>query len=340
MYRINHLHLFLIFLVIFLFIFNNLVNKEGQHKLSSNTKINQEEYDNFKNKLLNITEQENPRTALSVLAHGADNNPAIMDNCHAFSHEIGRSAYKKYKDFGESVKYYDKMCNSGYLHGIIEAYFSKSKDILSDLKTICDSYDLGSFLSLQCYHGVGHGLMYYTSNDVSQSLNMCDSYSDNFSRSNCALGIFMENFDTDQKIHPSKFAKENDLFYPCQEQEARYKYECYSYSPIHYLSLNKGDYTGALVWCEKAEKQYQAACAQGVGVQTMNDNIDNPQFIEAICMSGKVHLRAPCIDGVVSVYINHYSSLEPAKLLCKQLGVINRLICNDSVNVRVSLFTN
>lgn len=38
------------------------------------------------------------------------------------------------------MKYQDEVCNSGYLHGIIEARFSRSDDVFADMKTMCDPY--------------------------------------------------------------------------------------------------------------------------------------------------------------------------------------------------------
>jgi hypothetical protein len=30
------------------------------------------------------------------------------------------------------------------------------------MQTMCDQYPVGSFLSWECYHGIGHGVMFYT----------------------------------------------------------------------------------------------------------------------------------------------------------------------------------
>ncbi len=38
------------------------------------------------------------------------------------------------------------------------------------MENVCKEHKLGSFLSWECYHGVGHALMYYRANDLSRSL--------------------------------------------------------------------------------------------------------------------------------------------------------------------------
>jgi hypothetical protein len=97
------------------------------------------------------------------------------------------------------MKYRDELCNSGYLHGIIESKFSQSEDVFADMKAMCGRYEPGRYMSWQCYHGIGHGAMFYTSNDLPRSLEMCDGFEDEFERSSCANGVFMENFNTEQR---------------------------------------------------------------------------------------------------------------------------------------------
>lgn len=300
--------------------------------------LSREEYDKVREEFLTIVKEQNPKIALAKLRDQIKTDNSLLRSCHALVHEIGREAYYKYGNFGEAMEFQDEICNSGYLHGIIESHFSKSEDVFSAMKTVCDGYKLGSFLSWECYHGIGHGLMYYSSNDFPRSVSMCDSYDNNFAASNCANGVFMENFNTDQKIHPSKFLKPDDLFYPCQEQAARHKPDCYLYAPTYYLSLNKNDYVGALRWCESAEVPYGSACAAGVGSQAIKENINDPKFVEKVCAGNREEQVDPCIFGMVGLYINHYGSLEPAKVLCEQLALENRQACYNSVQLSSGLF--
>lgn len=301
-------------------------------------KLSREEYDKIKEEFLAIVNNQSPKVALAELRERIKTDNALLRSCHALIHEIGHEAYVKYGHFAEAMRYQDEICNSGYLHGIIESHFSKSQDVFVAMKEVCNGYRLGSFLSWECYHGTGHGLMYYTSNDLPRSLEMCDSYDNSFASSNCANGVFMENFNTDQKLHPSKFLKADDLFYPCQEQAERHKRDCYLYAPTYYLSLKKNDYVGALGWCEGAELMCRSTCAGGVGSQAIKENINNPKFVEKICMSNKSAQVNPCIGGMIGLYINHYGSLESARKLCDQLEVSNRQTCSSSIKSSSGLF--
>ncbi|MCH7641320.1 hypothetical protein IID22_03930, partial [Patescibacteria group bacterium] len=297
-----------------------------------------EEYAVVKEEFLGLINIHDPKFALTELRERVKTNNALLRSCHVLVHEIGHEAYQKYGDFGKAMKYQDEICNSGYLHGIIETHFSKSVDFSTAMQTVCNPYPLGKYLSWECYHGVGHGVMYYTSNDLPKSLELCDRYESSFARENCANGIFMENFNTDQKIHPSRFLKESDPFYPCQEQLARYKGDCYFYAPTYYLSLYKNDYLGALKWCEGTELLYKSTCAQGVGNQAIKENINTPKLVEEICMSNKSEQVDSCIYGMVDLFIKHHGSLETGQKLCEQLELSNRQTCYFSIQSSSVLF--
>ncbi|MDF2702257.1 MAG: hypothetical protein K0S10_1201 [Rubrobacteraceae bacterium] len=300
--------------------------------------LSDERYKERKDELLTLVREENPRVALDRMREEIETNDALSRSCHALVHKVGREAYERYGDFGEAMKYRDELCNSGYLHGIIESKFSQSEDVFADMETMCDRYEHGSYMSWQCYHGIGHGAMFYTSYDLPRSLEMCDGFESDFGRSSCANGVFMENFNADQKLHLSKFLKESDPFYPCAEQENRYKAHCYLYAPTYFLSLNGSDYDAALEWCNGAEAGFEPSCAYGVGTQAMKENLNDPKLVESVCMNGEDGQTAPCIEGMTGLYINHHGSLEPARELCSRLEKPNRPACYDAIAADASLF--
>ena len=313
-------------------------SKKHTNEQPNAEELTKEEYEKVKNEYVALVRDEDPRVALERLRDEIETNDALLRSCHPLVHDIGHAAYEKYGDVGEAMKYQDEVCNSGYLHGIIESHFEDSENPLATMKTMCDRYPEGSYVSWQCYHGLGHGVMFYTANDLPRSLEMCDALESDFDRRNCANGVFMENFNADQKLHLSKFLKESDPFYPCMEQPERHKANCYLYAPTYFLSLNEGEYAAALEWCEGAEAGFKSQCAYGVGTQAMKENLNDPKSVESTCMNGDPEQTAPCIEGMVGLYINHYGSLEPARELCTRLEPASRRTCYGSVAAYKSLF--
>ncbi len=153
-------------------------------------------------KYAEIVRDEDPRAALARLGADMEEDDEVLRGCHPVAHEIGHTAYEKYGDFGEAMKFQDEVCNSGYVHGVIEERFAQSDDVLTDMKTMCADYgEAGGYLEWQCYHGIGHGVMYFTSNDLPRALGMCDAFEGAAGRSSCYNGTFMENFGADGNLH-------------------------------------------------------------------------------------------------------------------------------------------
>jgi hypothetical protein len=285
-----------------------------------------------------IINNQNPRIALEELRKQINSDNATLRSCHDLVHEIGHQAYKKYADFGEAMQYRDEICNSGYLHGVIEAHFATSTDVFKAMHTVCSPYPAGKFLSWECFHGIGHGAMFYTSNNLPQSLKMCESLNSSFAVSSCVNGVFMENFATDQGIHASEYLDSENIFYPCADMVQKYKNDCYLYAPTHYLNSNNNDYIGALKWCRDAEYLYRETCAQGVGGQAIKENIADPKLVETVCLTEKASARDSCIGGMVGLYINHFGSLEPAYKLCELLLDSNKRTCYLIIQLSSTLF--
>lgn len=290
--------------------------------------LSADEYQKVRDDYLATLNSQNPKVVLADLRERIKTDDSLGRSCHALAHDMGHAAYQKYRDFGQALTFQDELCNSGYLHGIIESHFDASPDVFAAMQTVCDPYPMGKFLSWECFHGVGHGLMYYTDNDLPASLDYCRKYSEQFARRVCSGGVFMENFSTDQKIHTSAYLKESDPFYPCDEQAVELRGDCYVYTPTYYLGLHKNDYYGALKWCQTAPNEYRDNCVTGVGSQALKENINSPGMVEEICSRG-TSMTSACIKGMAGLFINHSGSLEEPRRLCGQLREVNQGICQE-----------
>ncbi len=281
-----------------------------------------------------LATRDTPRAALMQLRIDAQSDPELAKLCHPLVHQLGHDAYARYNDFQTALKYQENTCNSGYLHGVIEAYFVNSTNVYEDMKTVCTAQDFG-----RCHHAIGHGLMYFTSNDLPKSISLCKSqFSRTDAQNYCSQGVYMENFNTNQELHPSKYLHPDDQFYPCAEQEARFQASCFYYAPAYYLTTHAYDYPGAFSWCSKAGKTYEPQCVRGVASLAIKYNITNPQMVEGYCNNLSPTMTGYCIDGMVGLYVNHYDSLKQGHELCASLEPKNQQTCETSVQSRSSLF--
>jgi hypothetical protein len=286
----------------------------------------------YRDKLQAQVKSTDPTGALTSLDLISKHLPAVGRICHGLAHEIGQAALAKY-GFTTSLTYDAPTCGSGYLHGVVEAKLAKSTDILHDLITTCSVNDG------RCLHGIGHGLMYFTLNDIPKSLGFCNHLQNNESRIYCSEGVFMENFGTDVRIHPSVWLKPLEPAYPCAQQSVQYKSSCYFYAPTYYLNVHPNQYLSAIAWCTSSEIAYRQTCATGVGSRAMKYNITQPAVARTICIQiidGKY--RASCIDGMVSYYLVHTNSEKGVENICTLYLGPNRTQCLSSASVRKGWF--
>ncbi|MGH7249810.1 MAG: hypothetical protein ACREGC_02450, partial [Minisyncoccia bacterium] len=201
-------------------------------------------------------------------------------------------------------------------------------------------------LAGRCYHGVGHGLMFYFNNDLPTALTTCDTYKENdpsSPRNHCYEGVFMQNFLSDPDaplVLPSKYLDPKNPFYPCGTESAKFKPYCYFYAPILFLNLHNDDYSAALSWCNSAERDGILACVRGVGSLTMKYNIKDPVYVESICMQATPAEIPSCIDGMVSYYLTFSFSSESTKNMCLQLQTQDQPDCMKAIKRRVNDFVD
>jgi hypothetical protein len=296
----------------------------------------QEIYDQLKGEYLALAKTGKADEALGLLQLRVEKDQFLLNHCHALVHEIGHVSYQLYGNLDTALKFQNSVCNSGYLHGVIEEYMAGVTDIFAAIKTMCVGRDEG-----RCHHGMGHGLMYYTANDLPKSLSYCEALKGGNPIAYCAQGVYMENFNTDLKLHPSEFLKEEDPSYPCPVQKEGFKNSCYYYAPTFFLSQNGRDFEAALPWCASlAEEKYRGTCARGVGALAIKSNISKPRLVEAICMKGVGNQVPNCIDGMVGLYMNHYDSVIKGKQMCSLLESQNQEVCLAGVYSRSALFTD
>lgn len=302
-------------------------------------KLTKEQLSTVKAGLITVVHEDGPKVALEELAKLMEKSPGVLRTCHGLVHEIGRQAYRMYDDFPKALMFENDVCGSGYLHGVIEARFENVENIFSEIKVICDEYTSPQTVG-KCYHGVGHGLMFYTQNDLPKSIELCNSFDTTEKKVRCGEGVFMENFATNQDLHPSIYVDPKDPLYPCAEHADMYQAICYYYAPLYYLSLHEDAYTKALVWCETAETGFGAICARGVGSRIMKQHIADPVFVETTCMQGPEHFISSCLDGMVSYHLVNFDSVSKAKEMCTLLLPKNQLGCFISVENRKGNFAD
>lgn len=272
-------------------------------------------------------------TAMAELRLDYDQISYVRSQCHPITHVIGRAAIQLYPRVSEAYAHGDALCWSGYYHGVMEGIIGKigRKNIVAQIDSICTdvpgkaSY---SFDYYNCVHGLGHGLMALSNNELFESLDLCDNLTGDWERTSCYGGAFMENVIVDNKNHYTKYLKPEDPIYPCNAVNVQHKQSCYLMQTSYMLKVSGNDFSKIFPLCRKVDAGYEATCFQSLGRDASGSTISDPFRTRDICNMGADETeKSNCLIGAVKDFISYHHSDVQAKLLCEMFSGNLKDIC-------------
>jgi hypothetical protein len=270
---------------------------------------------------------------------------ASFGDCHESAHLAGRYSYEVYGE--ESFKLCSSECHSGCYHGATEAYFKEhgTANLEANLNTLCSS-ELNGFLSHQCVHGIGHGLMAWTSYDLPEALEGCNLLS--LRKDSCWTGVFMENIvgglakadiekpgaDSDAAVHFTKYLSDDPL-YPCNDPklDEKYRGSCYFLQTSRMLQIFGTNFEKVGDACATAPALYQRSCFESMGRDVGGTfRKDAPGAIAACGNAPLGSARTGCIVGAVQDSFWDPSGEQDAIGFCKLLTLkAEKDACYDTI---------
>lgn len=278
------------------------------------------------------------KATFSYVRQQLKSNPAFARECHPLLHHLGRTAFAQLGGFQAALVDADEICNSGYIHGVIEGNFAAAENVDQALAASCPKSAEENFKQWQCFHGVGHGVMYSLQKDHGKSIEICERLATPFAVGACVNGVFMERFIVVSHMGGADAPSPLTDMALCKNQKQLYKADCYTYAPTAYLERNTNRYDDAVDWCNKAESDFVATCVSGVAAQAMKDNITKPEFAADLCRRVASGYSNACVFGSVGIFINHYASSDRALPLCtKEFGSFKQTCDNVISNKKTTL---
>ncbi len=251
--------------------------------------------------------------ALAAIQKYEDADTGLRLSCHPVVHAIGREAFRLKGTVQGAFTACDQTCHSGCYHGAMERFLRGNaagdddaghislEELREKAKTACDTNEPTRF-RFQCLHGLGHALMFFSDYRLTEALASCDVLADNWSRSSCYGGLFMENVfsATPEKRDLSP----TDYHYPCNSLAAKYRSDCYMMQTTRMseMGLNTAQLFDE---CRKAEG-YQHTCIQSIGRDLSNDaRIGDPKLVAKKCELGTDEERRACTRGVAYALLDN-----------------------------------
>lgn len=263
----------------------------------------------------------------------------LVPRCHQLAHAIGRASEKLSTTIGEAFQHGDPVCTSGYYHGVMESYAALNKEVLEKerINEICLTFrKRGELVKLyNCAHGLGHGIMDVTYDNLFMSLEYCAGITALYEQIQCLGGVFMENTTADGKDHISRNFAEDDIFHPCTAVKEEYKKTCYFRQPRHILNETNWDFAQSFAHCGALENSdYRKACYRGLGREA--DDIDNPYRKEKISICTNAPSREAQEECVTGTVLPFFPNLDEARVYCGNFAPSLAKYCED---ISISAFT-
>ena len=281
-------------------------------------------FDCYQKYYKNLTKDVSVAAAFADLKKRYNDETYIRAQCHPLSHIIGRTAAQKYASPSAAYTEGDSFCWSGYYHGVLEGIIAKIgiTNLPKKMDTICADIpgkDRYSFDYYNCVHGLGHGVMSLTHDELFKSLEYCDLLTGrgNWEQVSCASGAFMENIIEDGLNHKTKYLKPEDPLYPCNASPEKYRNTCYLMQTSYVLKTNGYNFSKTFDVCSNAEEKYRNTCYQSLGRDASGQSTSNVAQTKATCLLGKdTEQQSQCIIGAVKDFISYLHNADRAHELC------------------------
>jgi hypothetical protein len=316
--------------------------------------------------------------ALDSLDRLADTDHTVRNQGHPLAHALGRYAMARGRDIavlGECKP----LFQSGCYHGVLEGYFLQGGTIdQASAGRICASRQaqgVRGFELLECWHGLGHGLMVRYEGDFRRALPICDALETAQARRECHDGVFMErairaigitaiNVGDGRGIGhahgahgahggaaPAPAAGATDAEAATRNKaEARAAREqlcsgldpahapsCWAYQPLVLFNLVGMNPAGVLRGCDAAPEMAVADCYRGFGKQFLGAlSGDAPRMIAACRLGNPAH-ATECLMGGVEYFTDLDWSIEPGIAFCRQVPGEAKPRCYETIGARLVL---
>ena len=239
-------------------------------------------------------------------------------DCHQRAHDLGRYAYEVYGAYAFALASHE--CQAGSLHGSTEALFRDrgTGNLKADVAALCSNTP-NSFFHHQCVHGVGHGLLAWTSYELYDTLPLCDQLESNFDRESCYSGVFMENIVggfAGTMGHVTEYLSD-DPHYPCNALDEKYVGPCYYYQSSRMIALFDRDFQKLADACAEAPPSAHRNCFLSMGRDVGQETRGNPAASIEICGYIKDPANhASCTEGSVQDRFWDLGGADEAMSLC------------------------
>lgn len=158
----------------------------------------------YESAFLDVLRNSGARSALQAIGEAASLDADLQREAHIHAHAVGIASFTSPEEVGQVFARCTAEFQSGCYHGVIQAYFLDAARAgapldSARLNALCRDYrgeggaEADHWLGFQCAHGIGHGLVMTSEQNLPRALEGCDLLASGWEREACYGGAFMEN---------------------------------------------------------------------------------------------------------------------------------------------------
>jgi hypothetical protein len=275
--------------------------------------------------------------ALDSLEGQASHDSLVLRSGHQLAHALGRQAFTSGGESDTIIADCRADFSSGCYHGVVEASLTHHRTVdMAALERMCAAAGVRHSGSMfECVHGVGHGILGASGDDVVGALHFCDRLSSDVLRGSCHEGVFMEAITTalagsghhSGHAHgmPQPRAETHlaidpaDPYSPCRGYQDEYGQACWLFQGFLILRAVQFDAERALRICDRAPRGWVDRCSQSVGHQLTGLFQRDNRWVIDQCRSGPPHTAAQCGAGAVLALLGEDWSGGGAREFCQEV---------------------
>ena len=283
-----------------------------------------------------------PAAALTLLREQVRVEPDLILRGHHLAHEIGQISIEK-ADFDLALL---RECKfdfaSGCFHGMLERYFFARPEIdESWIPSFCEELTGDSTLSaesLECSHGLGHGLAVRSNHAILPAVRTCDLLDSKIERRECHDGVFMEvsarslgeghlgsaasghgtAADHADAAISSNPTGSDDPSFPCNTVGDAYKESCWAYQYVSIRANSGNSWDRTVEGCRASGSPSLAEkCIFGVGKQLASENYFDWDEVFQMCRALPLEEGQACISGAVEHLVDFAWASDRAFEFCR-----------------------
>ncbi|HEX2076731.1 MAG TPA: hypothetical protein VHG08_03450 [Longimicrobium sp.] len=314
------------------------------------------------------------RAGLDSLTALAARDEGLRMRGHELAHALGRFAMSEWRDLAV-LRECTPVFQSGCFHGAMEGFFLHGGTVdRASVGGICGARPepgRPGYERLECWHGLGHGLMVRFGGDIGQVLPLCDVLQTPTGRRECQDGAFMErairavgaesvnagegpamghhgshgggakdghgSHGGDPAPSSSAPLSHAELQRLCGAIDARYQPSCWAYQPIALLLVHGMAPAAVLDACDQAPAAAVRDCYQGFGKQYLGAMDGDAGAMIDACRQGNRAYVADCLLGGVEYFTDLEWTIEPGIAFCAQVPADAKTRCYGLIGRRLGL---